>query len=448
MKRTFFVLITIVVVIITQNSKGQTIIPAYDSIVNGNFPLSFTQDNENIYLLYKLSYNSNYNEYKVTKFDGLHFTLLKSFILPILDDIYCIQEYKKKLYFGGNFDSFMNIPYTKGIVALFNDTFSSVGTGVNGQVNCMTIFQDNLIAGGYLSIPNGIPFHPLAKWNEGSWTNVGSIINDTNCGAGSHVSNLLPIENTLYVGGKFNKTGSIIINNIAKFENNNWYALDNGLTYGWYDFEYYNGELYVINAYPYASIYKWNGSNWSLFVQESIDDGIYCLGVYENKLFLGGYNEFNNGIVNSLAVSNGQSIQHLSFIDYYSFVTINDLINFKNKLYLTGTFSCPEYNNNYYNFGYLDSLNNLSTNEKNSKTQIQISPNPFSFFTTLHATESFKNATVLIYNSNGEKVKQMENYSGQTITLYRDNLPSGLYFIRLTEGSKVLLSDKIMIIDK
>ena len=45
-------------------------------------------------------------------------------------------------------------------------------------------------------------------------------------------------------------------------------------------------------------------------------------------------------------------------------------------------------------------------------------------------------------------VKQIKNISGQTVVLSRDNLASGLYFVRLTENNKTLAVDKFVITDK
>jgi hypothetical protein len=42
-------------------------------------------------------------------------------------------------------------------------------------------------------------------------------------------------------------------------------------------------------------------------------------------------------------------------------------------------------------------------------------------------------------------LKQVKNISGQTISLYRENLPSGLYFIGLTEENKIISFEKLII---
>ena len=78
---------------------------------------------------------------------------------------------------------------------------------------------------------------------------------------------------------------------------------------------------------------------------------------------------------------------------------------------------------------------------------VQLYPNPFTSSTTLQTDNLFKNASLTVYNSFGRTIKQVDNLSGQTVTLFRDNLPSGLYFIRLTQDNKIIAADKLVITD-
>lgn len=104
----------------------------------------------------------------------------------------------------------------------------------------------------------------------------------------------------------------------------------------------------------------------------------------------------------------------------------------------TGDFALARYNP-YFTTGLVD----LSP----STRSIFIYPNPFSSQTTLRTDELLTNTTLTIYNSFGQTVKQIENLAGQTITLQRDNLASGLYFVRLTQNGKTFSVDKLVIAD-
>ena len=90
----------------------------------------------------------------------------------------------------------------------------------------------------------------------------------------------------------------------------------------------------------------------------------------------------------------------------------------------------------------------LGINEPNNLIDtVRVFPNPFSTQTTFQTDVLLNNATLTVYNSLGQTIKQIKNISGQTVVLSRDNLASGLYFIRITEGNKVITAKKLVITD-
>jgi len=96
---------------------------------------------------------------------------------------------------------------------------------------------------------------------------------------------------------------------------------------------------------------------------------------------------------------------------------------------------CFKYNDTtlYHNAKYFDCWPQYYTSvEEYLKTNFIISPNPFSTHTTLQTNNLLKNATLTVHNCFGQQVKQLKNINGQTVVLSRDNLPSGLYFLRIT----------------
>ncbi len=86
-------------------------------------------------------------------------------------------------------------------------------------------------------------------------------------------------------------------------------------------------------------------------------------------------------------------------------------------------------------------------NELKEENMISVFPNPFYSQTTIHFAKQLKNATLIVYNSFGQEIKQINNISGDMVTLSRDNLPIGLYFIRLTEHGKTFSAEKLVITD-
>jgi hypothetical protein len=83
----------------------------------------------------------------------------------------------------------------------------------------------------------------------------------------------------------------------------------------------------------------------------------------------------------------------------------------------------------------------------NASLKVEIFPNPFNEQTTLRLDKPLKNAVLEIYNAYGQKVKQIGNLTGQAIIFHRENLISGLYFFRLTDGKETLALDKFLITD-
>lgn len=73
-------------------------------------------------------------------------------------------------------------------------------------------------------------------------------------------------------------------------------------------------------------------------------------------------------------------------------------------------------------------------------------PNPFSVSSTYLSEIELKNVTMQVYSSNGQLVKQEKINSGYTITFNRNFLPSGVYFVKLTQENTILMADKLIII--
>jgi hypothetical protein len=89
----------------------------------------------------------------------------------------------------------------------------------------------------------------------------------------------------------------------------------------------------------------------------------------------------------------------------------------------------------------------LGIDDYNGAGLINSYPNPFSVQTLIHSTDILDNATLSVTNCFGQIVKQLNNLSGQTIILDRDNLPNGVYFLQLHQNNKLIQSGKIIMVD-
>jgi len=84
--------------------------------------------------------------------------------------------------------------------------------------------------------------------------------------------------------------------------------------------------------------------------------------------------------------------------------------------------------------------------EEEKFTTWTLSPNPFSTYTTLKFEKNLDHAVLSIHNMYGQELKKTEGINGNTIILDRENLPGGVYMIRLEQGKKIV-TQKIMIKD-
>lgn len=183
-----------------------------------------------------------------------------------------------------------------------------------------------------------------------------------------------------------------------------------------------------------------------------------------------GFSHFQASTVNFIEISSTDIIiQHFGeFLPYYdATVTLNcndytATIPTQNPgqttLWGSGTFT-SDYNHMTLNFT-VDFGTSMSTciaiynrqgtgisEETQEQYQLFVFPNPFSDYVTIESGQLLTDATLTVFNSMGQAVKQMDNLSGQSIILYRDNLPGGLYFLGLTEDNKILLTYKVVITD-
>jgi hypothetical protein len=81
------------------------------------------------------------------------------------------------------------------------------------------------------------------------------------------------------------------------------------------------------------------------------------------------------------------------------------------------------------------------------KPSLNIYPNPCQTKTSLYSKTVLHNAKIEVVNYLGQTVIKKENLSGQIITLDRDNLPAGVYSIKLFEDGQSLGISKLIFTD-
>lgn len=94
------------------------------------------------------------------------------------------------------------------------------------------------------------------------------------------------------------------------------------------------------------------------------------------------------------------------------------------------------------------SVDNIGIDENNTiKENHSIIPNPFSQSTSIQLNSPVNHAELMIYNIHGQLVNYRHNISGSEIPLFRQDLPSGLYYLKIIEGQRTIVEDKLIITD-
>lgn len=89
----------------------------------------------------------------------------------------------------------------------------------------------------------------------------------------------------------------------------------------------------------------------------------------------------------------------------------------------------------------------LGIAEHEAGNYLTIAPNPFHDVTSIQASGDFSGGILSIYDVFGHSQLVQPVNAGEKITLSRHQLPSGLYFIRLTAGSLLLDEKRVIISD-
>ena len=130
--------------------------------------------------------------------------------------------------------------------------------------------------------------------------------------------------------------------------------------------------------------------------------------------------------------------------DFYSLNgdPLNPILDFSEEgSYLSGTPS----NGTIYKFSRTSQLG-IDKNTP-SETKIKVFPNPMNDQCTIHSGVFLNNAEVKLINVAGQVVENISHISGSTFSFSRNNLPAGIYFLKLTEGKNLIYGSKMIIAD-
>lgn len=202
---------------------------------------------------------------------------------PKMSRQFCLQM-------GGKiFQNFLIILFVSLFISysVNSQTWAPISSGMGGFVTCVTVYNSDLVAGGFFTFAGLTPANRIAKWNGSSWSALGSGLND-------FVQTMDIYNNILWVGGNFTTAGGLPANYVCRWNGSVWFQLPTTPSAGVYDFQVYGGEMVMCGNFEYIGgtsvkyIAKWNGSSWSTLGSGMNQAGVYALTIYNGELIAGG----------------------------------------------------------------------------------------------------------------------------------------------------------------
>ncbi|MEW6200031.1 MAG: hypothetical protein AB1601_15380 [Planctomycetota bacterium] len=107
--------------------------------------------------------------------------------------------------------------------------WSPLGSGINGGVRALAVYNGELIAGGSFTTAGGATCNRIAPWDGASWQPLGTGL--TGGSSPDVVRALAALPNgDLVAGGAFTKAGAVACNRIARWDGEVWSSFGTGMS--------------------------------------------------------------------------------------------------------------------------------------------------------------------------------------------------------------------------
>ena len=182
--------------------------------------------------------------------------------------------------------------------------------GLDGQMNAVTAFADDVIVGGTFTTDGTTPLGHVARWNGTSLHPLGTGI------VGTSVDTLLTLANgDVVAGGLFTQAGGLPASNIARWNGSAWSPLGSGLNNQVLALaQTPNGDLYAGGRFtfsggvPCSRVARWDGTAWSPLGFGTTGDVMALLARPNGTVIAGGSFTLAGGVaINSIAQWNGST---------------------------------------------------------------------------------------------------------------------------------------------
>lgn len=159
-------------------------------------------------------------------------------------------------------------------------------------MNCLTVFDGDLIAAGYFWQAGETAVDNIARWDGVTWSPLG-------LGTNEEIHSLAVYEGDLIAAGYFTEAGGTPAPGIARWDGASWYPLGAGIN-GYvgalevcHDFLFAGGSFTDASGVPAINIARWDGASWtpvgSGIGGDILDPSVHALLEYDGSLFVGGW---------------------------------------------------------------------------------------------------------------------------------------------------------------
>jgi predicted outer membrane repeat protein len=379
--------------------------------------------------------------------------------------------------------------YTSPIIT--NNLITNNNAGNGGGINSDTgnpIISNNTISGNTAAAQGGGIY-----CSTGSPSILGNIISSNSASVGGGImfdtgysmyvktlSNNIISNNTATLGGGLYLrdenaitviSNNIIINNSATAGNNgggiycsgssseitNCTIANNNATNG--------GALYCINASKpnfrncilWGNVASSSGSQVFLFDEPSDPNFFYCDIEGGMNAFATNGNFYTGLDSNNLdsnpifvAPSSGSGIVFNGVSADWSLMNTSTCIDSGSP---TGTYPSTDFAGNprimgsFIDIGAFEFQGSVVIVKQELQNQFTLFPNPFNSSAKIQFNSSINNIALSIYDLFGQEIKTINSISEPTFTLYRDNLPNGIYLLKISQENRKSTTRKFVITD-
>ncbi len=262
------------------------------------------------------------------------------------------------LYVGGSFSQAGQVS-ARNVARWDGLDWAALGEGVDDAVSALAARGGEVFAGGNFRNAGTVGVRYIARWNGRSWAPLGD-------GASNGVNSAVEVitvgaTGKVYAGGYFDEAGGLVARGVAVWDGATWKTLGSGLLlegeYGSsagrvFEIQIWGGEVYVGGEFNRAGsvvttgIARWDGTTWSAVgggvqgLPGSTDAHVRAMAVHSEGLFVAGqFLKAGTNVANGLALWDGVGWDPM-LAPEDSAMGVNDLAVAGNgDLYLGGNFT-------------------------------------------------------------------------------------------------------------